>query len=619
LQITSISWYDDLVLLPNAVFNVGYIQEEQFETMEPVNRKALPRLPSVDEAYVFDEDEVEEHPTPKPAISGLPDVSTSGEYDEPKTPTATAPSSPRPDIGKRLPTDKTLPRDKALPVNSFALLARLRHSLQKVEQKLYADLARTPTSTLNDTRRAFRSTAKGATKRIHAWQDKHLPKKRGAEHAFSKLITPEPSWWSAQCYAVPGGSVIVHEEDWGSIIAFTLSCTDYMRELANFTNSRTSTAMSEMTQMSSMAPSFATSTPTSPLPTPGTPGPILKLSYFTAPFRTNPRPDPDQDDDIHWQDSETCSAVISRQEYRDPTYLVSLKEALLSKRPASGASGSITSQLMSRGSLKGPNGTPASAWAKPAVEVSLQAVDGVVIEPIGGETAEKLRHELEESSTDRSSILSASSASASEFVETHLRRGKLASLVSAESDSESEATESGIRSLAADNKIPSDSPSAWKGRNDDRQARPSSEPGADLDHDRAEAQSMSITSSLSQAMRMVLRAGDTLRSFPTSSNPNSKTHHALLSVDSLGTVDDRPHLKHDFTVGKMRFSCTVYYAKQFDTLRRKCGIEDVFVQSMRKSANWAADGGKSKSNFWKTSDDRFIIKTLVNAWNVADL
>jgi 1-phosphatidylinositol-3-phosphate 5-kinase len=30
-------------------------------------------------------------------------------------------------------------------------------------------------------------------------------------------------------------------------------------------------------------------------------------------------------------------------------------------------------------------------------------------------------------------------------------------------------------------------------------------------------------------------------------------------------------------------------------------------------------GGKSKSNFWKTSDNRFIIKTLVNAWNVADL
>jgi 1-phosphatidylinositol-3-phosphate 5-kinase len=40
---------------------------------------------------------------------------------------------------------------------------------------------------------------------------------------------------------------------------------------------------------------------------------------------------------------------------------------------------------------------------------------------------------------------------------------------------------------------------------------------------------------------------------------------------------------------------------------------------MRASENWAADGGKSKSHFWKTTDGRFIVKTLVDAWNVADL
>ena len=28
---------------------------------------------------------------------------------------------------------------------------------------------------------------------------------------------------------------------------------------------------------------------------------------------------------------------------------------------------------------------------------------------------------------------------------------------------------------------------------------------------------------------------------------------------------------------------------------------------------------ENRSNFWKTSDDKFIIKSLVNAWNVADL
>jgi 1-phosphatidylinositol-3-phosphate 5-kinase len=102
----------------------------------------------------------------------------------------------------------------------------------------------------------------------------------------------------------------------------------------------------------------------------------------------------------------------------------------------------------------------------------------------------------------------------------------------------------------------------------------------------------------------------------------SKNHHGLLTAANADAfaIDERPHIKYDWTIGKrLKFSCTVYYAKQFDNLRRRCGIEDVFVKSLSRSANWAAEGGKSKSNFWKTADDRFIIKTLVNAWNVADL
>ena len=99
-----------------------------------------------------------------------------------------------------------------------------------------------------------------------------------------------------------------------------------------------------------------------------------------------------------------------------------------------------------------------------------------------------------------------------------------------------------------------------------------------------------------------------------------KNHHGLLLANDATFIDERPHIKYDWTIGKrLKFSCTVYYAKQFDQLRRRCGVEDVFVHSLSRSANWAADGGKSKSNFWKTADDRFIIKTLVNAWNTADL
>jgi hypothetical protein len=48
-------------------------------------------------------------------------------------------------------------------------------------------------------------------------------------------------------------------------------------------------------------------------------------------------------------------------------------------------------------------------------------------------------------------------------------------------------------------------------------------------------------------------------------------------------IDERPHIKYDWMIGKrLKFSCTVYYVKQFDVLRRRCGIEDGFVRSMVK-------------------------------------
>jgi 1-phosphatidylinositol-3-phosphate 5-kinase len=126
----------------------------------------------------------------------------------------------------------------------------------------------------------------------------------------------------------------------------------------------------------------------------------------------------------------------------------------------------------------------------------------------------------------------------------------------------------------------------------------------------------SLGTGLNNAMRYVFSSETSSR---LSSPPSNIKHHDLLRSD-MNTIDERPHIKYDWTMGKrVKFSCTVYYAKQFDVLRKRCGVSDVFVKSLSRSTNWAAEGGKSKSNFWKTNDDRFIIKTLVNAWNVADL
>jgi 1-phosphatidylinositol-3-phosphate 5-kinase len=463
-------------------------------------------------------------------------------------------SLPPPDVEKRLPTDKTLPRDKALPANLPRLLLALRYAFQAQEQALYAELLRTPAAALNDARRAFRHAARAAQRRLQAWQDKHVPRAQA-------LSAPEPSWWAPRCHAVPGGSVLVHEDDWGSIIAFTLSAGDYARELALLGAGRPAS------QASAVASTLAPSVAPSPLPSPA---PVSKLSYFVAPFRTGPRLDPDADD-AGWHEPEPCSSVISRKQHpRDPTYLLSLRDVLLHKRAADGPSSAMVG---GQGSLGTSASLPMSVRAKPAVEVSMQAAGGEVAGAPGEAAADRLLHELEDAaeagSAPASSYLASSFASASEFVETHIRRGKLASFASASASEDGRASDTA--SDASEHTVEADPP----------------EKASSLSSDPPDAHTNTITSSLTNAMRLMLGAGSPRAAAPASAH----AHHALLSADP-GAIDERPHLKYDFTVGKIRFSCTAYYAKQFDVLRRKCGMEDTFVKSMQQSANWSAEGGK---------------------------
>lgn len=113
--------------------------------------------------------------------------------------------------------------------------------------------------------------------------------------------------------------------------------------------------------------------------------------------------------------------------------------------------------------------------------------------------------------------------------------------------------------------------------------------------------------------------------------------------------------KHaEFTHGKIRFTCTIYYAAQFDALRRQCGIDKLYLQSLSRCISWNVSGGKSKSIFFKTqgwlvrvclmmiwskgkifvaivevtdrlllcvhnlADDRLVLKQMVSSWNIAE-
>lgn len=78
-----------------------------------------------------------------------------------------------------------------------------------------------------------------------------------------------------------------------------------------------------------------------------------------------------------------------------------------------------------------------------------------------------------------------------------------------------------------------------------------------------------------------------------------------------------PHLRISFgdesstSGGKVKFSVTCYFAKQFDSLRKKCCPKGVdFVRSLSRCRTWSAQGGKSNVYFARSLDERFIIKQV---------
>ncbi|KAI1771111.1 hypothetical protein F4818DRAFT_445442 [Hypoxylon cercidicola] len=70
------------------------------------------------------------------------------------------------------------------------------------------------------------------------------------------------------------------------------------------------------------------------------------------------------------------------------------------------------------------------------------------------------------------------------------------------------------------------------------------------------------------------------------------------------------HFKYQFTEGTAKMLVKIFYAEQFDALRRKCGVADRIVESLSRCLKWDSKGGKTKSVFLKTQDDRLVMKSL---------
>lgn len=431
------------------------------------------------------------------------------------------------------------------------------------------------------------------------------------------------------------------EWTYGLFLIRCLSSLDYQRELINMISNKPRTPTSHTTPSSTTRPSIASSL--SALRTP-------RLSDSKAAL------DPDSDS-VVWCEPEAHSAMIERQDHpRDPSGLLSLRDVLRQRRTvdpngsmfgaASAFSPSKFSPSKFVSAISGAPmprvvsaGTPPSAWAQPAVEVSMHAADGKVSGlPDTVESAEKALQDLEYNAENapQSSLFPlwrSAPASPDPSKKRHppsalsVQNCDLEPLVTS-LDTANALLSQPITTTSDRSRTPTDSTSGSQNSSTtslktSSQKESKSKVADDIStnqnhhHDSSSTTSMTITASLAStvtnAMRYFMHNEEAAR--PTSPSH----HHKLLALDNQA-IEDRPHLKYDWTVGKrLKFSCTVYYAKQFEYLRQRCGVDDIFSKSLARSVIWEAEGGKSKSNFWKTCDDRFVIKTLVNAWNVADL
>lgn len=92
---------------------------------------------------------------------------------------------------------------------------------------------------------------------------------------------------------------------------------------------------------------------------------------------------------------------------------------------------------------------------------------------------------------------------------------------------------------------------------------------------------------------------------PLASNPDEQLEVERSLLRSTGT-----HLKYQFQEGSAKMLCKVFFAEQFDAVRRKCGVDERIVESLSRCLKWDSKGGKTKSVFLKTLDDRLVLKSL---------
>ncbi|XP_019442005.1 PREDICTED: putative 1-phosphatidylinositol-3-phosphate 5-kinase FAB1D isoform X3 [Lupinus angustifolius] len=99
---------------------------------------------------------------------------------------------------------------------------------------------------------------------------------------------------------------------------------------------------------------------------------------------------------------------------------------------------------------------------------------------------------------------------------------------------------------------------------------------------------------------------DSVYSTERTSSEESRSSHTPENHSSIEIA-----MGYAKSLGSEKYSVICHYVNQFRELRHLCGLSELdYIACLSRCRNWDAKGGKSKSFFAKTLDDRFIIKEI---------
>ncbi|PWN52359.1 hypothetical protein IE53DRAFT_287745 [Violaceomyces palustris] len=548
----------------------------------------------------------------------------------------------------------------------LSLLNRLKSSLRADEFELYQALKFVQADHVNDIRKAFGDRSKSAKNRLGAWVRKHLTKEELAK--VGTLNFEEPDYFKPGRHAFPGSRYVVREDEPLSIIAFSLSSRDFKAELGSLkapsgggqSNDKTSQVLHWRDGIVGNAGSQISSSASS-------------VSYSSSPLRDKASRgaaggppsaaghlDPDRDEVFY--EPEPVQTAMKRKKRGRETSILSLTLRRVGSTVSSQGLESMGTQTPSTEHPPSFN----AAEALPGIcddahgattvddEASSFSVDGQVSPPC---PSLKPRESVASISSSRQGATAAStsaqtfepstigSSGTDSTFRAHItqvsgRPASLASLFSKDT-ADTDTVGGGENWSVAGSQMesstsPSNQTNFFRNKQESRPnptisptaAREIRDKGSNADLSGRNV-SNGLAAGATTAPTSTAASQTSTRSRPQSSNHN----HSRLATTTLGSEQqptptttttsanrhaESPHIKHNLIHSNTKVSCVSWFAEEFQALRKAWGVDEEgdFARSLSRCRAWSASGGKSKSAFLRTLDQKYVAKQLLAVWSV---